>query len=164
MDDHKEEDFRRYGIRLGEYCSKLLPCLTGDEVRALNSRPRGHNCESRGSRCDKRKAYFDGWINSEYSLARACSVFRFWQSLISISVSNFSWVSTTCVIRHLLINQRQNWFTAPWADPAWHIPIHAFCTALKLVHCSLSRPQLRALTRQLQTDSFIHWCCPMWWI
>ena len=35
MDDHKEEDFRSYGIRLGEYCSKLLPCLTGEWLERL---------------------------------------------------------------------------------------------------------------------------------
>ena len=31
----KEEDFRSYGIRLGEYCSKLLPCLTGEWLERL---------------------------------------------------------------------------------------------------------------------------------
>ena len=39
MDDHKEVDFRRYGIRLGEYCSKLLPGLTGEWLERLISVP-----------------------------------------------------------------------------------------------------------------------------
>ena len=42
----------------------------------LDSQPRGHGFESCSFRCDKRKAYIGGWIYPEYSLARACSVFR----------------------------------------------------------------------------------------
>ena len=43
--------------------SRVLPSLTADLVRPLDSRLRDHGFESRSFRCDKHnKVYIGGWI------------------------------------------------------------------------------------------------------
>ena len=58
---------------------KLLPSLTAEWLERLIPVQGVMGSIPAISDVIKRKAYIGGWIYPEYSLARACSVFRFWQ-------------------------------------------------------------------------------------
>ena len=126
MDDHKEVDFRRYGIRLGKYYSKLLPCLTGDEVRALNSRPRGHNCGA-----------VPGVISGKLILTAGLIQSILWRELALCFDFDSHYISRWAKFQlsfHHMCNSTP-------ADKS----------EAKLVHCSLSRPRMSH-----SNTSFLH--------
>ena len=154
VDDHKEEDFRSYGIRLGEYCSKLLPCLTGEWLERLMPVPGVIIANPAVS----------GVISGKLILTAGLIQSILWRELALC----FDFDSH-CI--------------SQWAK--FQLSFHHMCNSTpadkseaKLVHCSLSRPRMahsntcflhslktgpqqtpdptRVLTRQLQTDSFIH--------